>query len=292
MTAAKQEKIDSSILLSANASMLDQLDLKQDIAVSRWSIDRTSVAYEKPDSHTLSLYLKGGETSFRQDQPGECGRPGVLCLMPQGHASKWHIGEQIDFAHLYFTDKAFKSYVAQHYDRDVRFIDLRDLTYSNDPTLRLLLLQFLACCDQVREHAGLLGEQTLYAIFDHLFHHHNNFQLTRNPIKGGLSQRQLKLVKEAISSTLDGKLSIAELASVAGLSPFHFARQFKESTGLSPASYIAHQRLEQVKQLLHGNLPLAQIASITGFAQQSHMTAHFKKQTGYTPKNYRQMVSE
>ncbi|SDD43093.1 AraC family transcriptional regulator [Kordiimonas lacus] len=291
MSRAK-EKIDSALLLKANASIEAQHDIHRDVAVSRWSIDRNSVAYEKSDSHTLSLYLKGGETSYRADQQGNLGRSGTLCLMPQGHASNWHIGGPIDFVHLYFSDAILKRFAADHYEQDVRLVDLRDLIYQADDTLSAMLLGYVDCCTRQPDRAGLMGEHLLMSIFDHIITRYNGFDLKENRLKGGLTPLQMRQVKALIADKLDSRLSMADLAAEAGLSPFHFARQFKESFGETPGQYVMRKRIESVRERLKTEEPLAQIAARTGFAQQSHMTSQFRKQVGLTPLAYRMaMVS-
>lgn len=287
---SQEQKIDTAPLIRSNATITGQFDLHREVAVATWSIGRNQVSYEKPDSHTLSLYLKGGETSCRADQLGNWGHAGTLCLMPQGHASNWHIGGEIDFAHLYFSDHILKQYASERLERDVRMIDLKDLTYQDDDTLQKLLTGYLSHCHSMPEGIDMLGEQLLYEIFEHLIRTYNGYDSKVTPIKGGLSPQRIRLVKAMIGDHLGDPLSIQGLAALIGLSPYHFARQFKESFGDAPAQYIGRQRLQAVKHLLESDMPLAVIAVKTGFSQQSHMTAQFKRHTGFTPNQYRKLL--
>ncbi|MEG4942592.1 helix-turn-helix transcriptional regulator [Microcoleus sp. F4-D5] len=76
-----------------------------------------------------------------------------------------------------------------------------------------------------------------------------------------------------------------ELAGIAQLSPYYFSRAFKQSVGISPHQYVIQQRVERAKQLLlQGNMSLYEIAIACGFTHQSHLTRHFKRLTGVTPK--------
>lgn len=288
---AYNNKIDAAPLIGSNATATSQYDLHRDVAVATWSIGRNQVTYEKQDSHTLSLYLKGGETSFRQDQIGNKGRAGTFCLMPQGQRSTWQIGGPIDFAHLYFSDRILKQYVADRFDRDVRLFELTDLTYREDRTLRNLVLHYLSCCQYGDDQMSLHAEQLLYQIFEHLISAYNGHDTRITPISGGLAPKHIRLLKAVIADQMDRRLSIQGLAAQIGLSPFHFARQFKESFGEAPAQYVSRQRINAVKRLLIGtDTTIASIAAQTGFAQQSHMTAQFKRHTGQTPNSYRQAV--
>lgn len=98
---------------------------------------------------------------------------------------------------------------------------------------------------------------------------------------------QLKLVVDYINDYLDRELSLDELATIAQLSPYHFCRSFKGSTGLTPHQYVIRQRVERAKLLLKdGRMGIAEVAIACGFTHQSHLNRHFKRLTGVTPKNF------
>ena len=80
-----------------------------------------------------------------------------------------------------------------------------------------------------------------------------------------------------------------QLAAVACLSPYHFARQFKRATGLPPHQYVILRRVDRAKQLLQAgtNLSLAEVALRAGFSDQSQFSHHFKRLVGATPGQFR-----
>ncbi|HKQ40341.1 MAG TPA: helix-turn-helix transcriptional regulator, partial [Verrucomicrobiae bacterium] len=81
------------------------------------------------------------------------------------------------------------------------------------------------------------------------------------------------------------------LAGAAGLSPFHFARLFKRSTGLSPHQYVLRCRVERARGLLmRSKASIAEVAVEVGFCDQSHLAAHFKRVYGVSPKAFLQQV--
>jgi AraC family transcriptional regulator len=81
---------------------------------------------------------------------------------------------------------------------------------------------------------------------------------------------------------------LQRLAALAGLSPFHFSRAFKASTGLSPHAYVLHCRVAEAKRLLsHTSLAVADIALRTGFSSPGQLSARFRAATGTTPSAFR-----
>ena len=83
-------------------------------------------------------------------------------------------------------------------------------------------------------------------------------------------------------------ISLDDLAGSVGLSRYHFARRFRQSTGTTPHEFVLQQRVERAKTLLdRTNTALPDIASVCGFADQSHMTREFRKRVSVTPGRYR-----
>lgn len=96
---------------------------------------------------------------------------------------------------------------------------------------------------------------------------------------------------DRIGSFLEDHLAdnvrLDDLAKLAFVSRFHFARCFRSSTGETPMAYLRRLRIERAKQLLtSGNRPIADIAVEVGFYDQSHFTRQFKRVVGTTPGRY------
>jgi AraC family transcriptional regulator len=88
---------------------------------------------------------------------------------------------------------------------------------------------------------------------------------------------------------LEGSPTLGQMAAVAHLSPYHFARQFKATTRLAPHQYVIARRVERAQHLLRKDdeLELAEIALRAGFSDQSKFSFHFKRITGLTPGQFR-----
>ena len=104
----------------------------------------------------------------------------------------------------------------------------------------------------------------------------------------GLSKAILGEVLEYIHAHTDQNPSLFEMARQVQMSPYHFSRLFKQSTGQSPHQYLIGCRLQQAKRLLvTTGLSIAEIAAQTGFTDQSHFARHFKRQLGVPPSQFR-----
>ncbi|WND03842.1 AraC family transcriptional regulator [Temperatibacter marinus] len=255
------------------------------VEMVQWHVNQSDVTYCRQSDHTLSLYLSGGTTSFRKDKQGLYGGPGKICLMPEQSESKWAINSEIDFLHLYIPDEQLKTAASMTFSKDVRFIELLDVVYQEDPILLAWVQKYVRSTrtDPVE------SEEIVNNIIVHLLQHYTSKDLSLKQVKGGLSLYHMRRVNSAIKDQLDHKITIEWLAALIGLSPFHFARMFKLSFGMTPSRYITALRVQKVKSLLQSERSLSDISYAAGFAQQSHMSIQFKKITGFTPAVYRSL---
>ena len=110
----------------------------------------------------------------------------------------------------------------------------------------------------------------------------------RSHLRGGLSPAALRRVQLFVEANLARAIHLHDLAARAGLSPYHFARAFKTSAGMTPRTFVEHRRVEHAKRLLRETTqPVARVAVETGFGTQSRLTTIFKRRTGFTPAAYR-----
>jgi AraC family transcriptional regulator len=99
---------------------------------------------------------------------------------------------------------------------------------------------------------------------------------------------RVRRVTEYIEQNLEKELRLAELAALVCMSPYHFARLFKGSTGVPPHRFVLRRRVARARAFLAApELSIAQIARMVGFRRPSHFTTVFRRVTGVTPRGYR-----
>lgn len=104
-----------------------------------------------------------------------------------------------------------------------------------------------------------------------------------------LPEDLLRSVLDFIQERLHGVLKLEEIAAHAKMSPYHFARSFKAATGISVHQVLIRKRLDRARNLLVStDLPIAQVATQSGFSDQSHLNLHCQKGYAMTPKELRQ----
>ena len=108
----------------------------------------------------------------------------------------------------------------------------------------------------------------------------------------GLPRYKLRRVRDYVDSRIGSPISIDDLAKVAGVSRFHFHRQFRKSLGVTPREYVLRARIERAKGLLTGSdLTVGEVSGAVGFSDQSHFSNIFRKLTAMTPRSFRDSMS-
>jgi AraC family transcriptional regulator len=127
---------------------------------------------------------------------------------------------------------------------------------------------------------------TMFGI--HLLRNYTVQQRLVPQFRGGLTQQAERRVRDYLDENFTRKISVSELAAIAGLSPGHFIQAFTRTFGRAPHRYLVELRLEHAERLLvKGEMPIAEVAYRTAFSSQSHLTATMKKHKRITPTQLR-----
>ena len=110
--------------------------------------------------------------------------------------------------------------------------------------------------------------------------------------RSDLPAYRLRRVTQYIHEHLQGQLRLVELSALIHMSPYHFARLFKRSTGLPPHRFLVGCRIDAARALLAArSASIAEISRSVGFRTSSHFTTTFRRITGVTPSAYRRAAA-
>jgi AraC family transcriptional regulator len=207
--------------------------------------------------------------------------PGDIDFVPFGCSAAWEDDGPTSVLSMNIAPALVRS-VAESMRLNPDRIHLEPQLQIKDPRLQYIGWALKAELEAVDPFGRLYAESLGTALTVHLLRRYA--QSTRSPLRRGLSQRQLLRVTDHIQERLGSDLSLAELATIAGVSSSHLKSLFKESTGLPVHQYIIRRRVDYAVELLsRGRHKLSDVAVQAGFADQSHMARCMRRVIGMTP---------
>ena len=218
---------------------------------------------------------------------------GALAIVPAGNANSWQWGAGAPLAHdslhIYLNPRRLSIAV----DGDDAGPELQSIFGAHDPQIVALGRLLLTELEQGGVGEQLYVDGLVNVLAVHLLRHYTTHAPLAFPQPHRtLAPIELRQVTDYIESTLSQPITLLELANIVHLSRYHFARIFKQTTGQSPHQYVIARRLARAHTLLlTGDLPIAAIASLVGFADQSHFSSHFRRRFGITPAQLRQRAT-
>jgi AraC family transcriptional regulator len=214
---------------------------------------------------------------------------GSMTVIPAGYPSRWRWKGAGESTHILVEPQLLERVAAETLDLNPDQVTLPPVYTLSDPAVRATMLALDAELRAGGPGGRLLAESLGNVLAVHLLRRFAASEPTHVHPGGVLSRHKLRAVLEYIHEHLDAELSLDQLAAVARISPYYFARLFKNSTGLPPPQYVIACRIERAKELLRERkrLPLAEVATEVGFAHQSHFTRHFKRLVGVAPRRFR-----
>ena len=212
---------------------------------------------------------------------------GVISLLTRAEESVWRWDGPIRVKHIYVTHDAIERTANQVFDRDFDRVRIDDRVRAEDAVIPLHL-QALE-----RELAGTGVGERLYVdairtqLAIHLLRHYADVAFKAHA-PGAFSPRVRRTILDYIEENLAQTIALDDLAALAGLSSYHFARRFKAELGMAPHGYVVSRRVARAESLLRdGRVPLKLVAAECGFTDQSHLNRVFRRVRGVTPNEVR-----
>ncbi len=214
-------------------------------------------------------------------------RRGQVIIMAAGQANTWRWSDPTEEAHI-FLDPRLVARVAG--EAGYRSTEVLNRCAVDDDHIRHVVMSLVEELNAPGPGSAMMVETGAQFLAHHLLRRHSS-----GPAKefrsGGLAPSQLQAVAAYAGERLADDISLAELATVVGLSPFHFARAFKQAAGRSPHVWLTARRMARARHLVETSaLSILEIANSVGFESQSHFGQVFRKHTGMSPTALRRLT--
>ncbi len=251
--------------------------------------------HELPDyttlHHVLPVWLQTNQAKFEaklDDRNHWTGgfEHGAIGILPAGvnHRAVWDRALDVTaiFLHPKFVEQVGLEMVKGN------AIEIIPKHEAQDPVLSQLGLLLHADLAAGQPSGKLYRDSLATALATRLVSHHSVCLIRSPSPTAGLSRRQLDQITSYVQDYLDQEIRLADFAQLIGLSEYHLCRAFKQSMGIPLHQYVIQQRVERAKFLLRNRAwTIATIAQECGFSSHSHLTKHFKRILGVSPKELR-----
>ncbi|YCI06285.1 AraC family transcriptional regulator (plasmid) [Ensifer sp. D2-11] len=213
--------------------------------------------------------------------------PGMIGVAPAGMECKSEWSATIESVVVALSPESMRELAGHEIDRPD--IEIRPINHTIDNTA----LQFakLIKAELSRpEHANELYLDSLITLLGvHVLRNYSSATKPPKPMDGGLSVIAANRVREYLHEHFRRKLTTSELAEICGLSPGHFSQAFTKTFGSPPYRYVLELRLDFAEKMLaRTEMPVSEIAYLSGFSSQSHLTNLMKAHRGKTPSLLRE----
>jgi AraC family transcriptional regulator len=262
-----------------------------DVAVEQHEFSSIELADIMFKRHVIAINIGHSFTNeFKKEGRFQWGlRPrGAICLFPSDQPFFQRLKVErgvFGNALLLALDPVFVSRIAEGLELNSDRIELIEQRRDTDPTLQHIAMALRAAVQTGDALDHMYGEGLSTALAAHLLREYGVAVLRPKRQYGRLPRKKLARAVEYIQDQLDADLTVSGIAQAVGMSPDHFTRLFKKSTGQSPHQYVVEARVRKAKELLTtGKFTISEAAYHVGFVDQSHLTRHFKRVFGLPPK--------
>ncbi len=273
------------------APVVSSIDLHwKGLIVERYRRPPDALSVPPLSDHWLTCYL-GSPTRLIQRRNGQLHHGGLsqgdITLTAAGSSSSWEWDTFSDNLHIGLTSELLHTVARDIGCPNPNAVELRDAFHLRDEHVQTLAQLLLQEVEHPQIGSRLSAEALSLTLAVHLLRTSARFSPPKAP-PTLLSRADLRHATDYIKAHLASDLSLAEISAAVSLSPHHFSRCFKQTTGQSLHQYVIAERIAFARSLLQREeLSLAEIAALSGFYDQSHLTAHFRRMLGVTPSKFR-----
>jgi AraC family transcriptional regulator len=217
-------------------------------------------------------------------------RPGSITVIPEGHDGNWDIGGPLEVSHVYLMEQRLQN-CAELLAGGQR-VELLDRVGFDDPALGNILAMLSQSSVTNDPASRLFVEQAVDLLCTQLIRAHSSIgTLSQAMPQRGLADWQVKRVTGYMRDFIDRDIGLEEIASLVGLSRYHFCTAFRLAVGTSPHHYLTSLRMTHARKLLaERDLSIIQVALAVGYQTPSAFTATFRKATKVTPSEFRRAL--
>lgn len=222
-------------------------------------------------------WMKDGRTKEHEFRPSE------LVIVPVLQSSKWRCAERHEALIVALSDQFLRELASlEGLDFEIGFN-----APVQDPFLSACMTELHREKRSAFPGGTLYGDSIATTMAVRLLTCYSSARVRSAQSKGKFDSRTLNLVVDYLKSNACEGISLTQLAALAHMSPHHFLRTFKASTGITPHQYLINHRVSLGKNLLYSsNFTIKQVAKMVGFCDAGHFSRHFKRLTGMSPGVY------
>lgn len=259
------------------------------LIVAQYNLSPNDVDFPPISMHLITLNLGQACTLFRKKN-GQTQQTsmikGGMTLTPAELPRKWRWPHDVEVLTIALSLDLFARVIEQE-EINLNSLELIERFGNFDRILQYFSLSLLEEIKRPGLADSLYLESLINLLIIHLLRHHSACDPNINRVSERPSTSRIQQAIDYIRDCLTQKITVADLAAIVNLSPYHFSRVFQQEVGLTPHQYLIRYRVEEAKRILSGKKQaIAEVAQQVGFADQSHLTRHFKQVVGVTPKQF------
>lgn len=233
--------------------------------------------------HFCLILAGGGELNYRRERHPT--PEGSLFIVHPGevHSNQAEAGGSCSFRNLYAEPELIASLTQDITGKQTSLPFFSAQPIGDAEVIRL----YLYLHESLENETTRLGQdELLLAFFSRLIARYSETKIEFQELSR--DRVAVDLAREYLADNFAENVSLEDLATLAGLSPFHLNRLFSKEFGLPPHAFQTQIRISRAKFLLRQGCTISQTAFDVGFVDQSHFTRHFRRLVGVTPGHYLQ----